>query len=68
MKYQVAVTRADVREFVENTSSGDVVVDAVVAELDAKLQLVGDHTPTTVLTPSTIQQWIAIRVKEVRES
>ena len=59
----VAVTRADVREFVENTSTG-VLVDSVVSELEARLHLVGDHPATTVLTASTVQPWSAIRVQE----
>jgi hypothetical protein len=66
-KFDVSVTLADVRDYVvdSSTSVPGVLVDGVAEVLDAKLQLVGDHTPTTILTPTTIQYWIAHRVKEV---
>lgn len=62
----IAVTRADVRDFVESTSSHvtGVLVDAVVAELNSRLHLVGDHLETTALNASTVPQWIAMRVRD----
>ena len=58
------VTRADVWDFVENTSTHvpGVLVDAVVSELNSRLHLVGDHPESTVLTAATVPQWIAMRV------
>lgn len=62
----IAVPRTDVRDFVESTSAHvpGVLVDAVVAELDARLGLVGDHPETTALNAPTVQQWIEMRVKD----
>jgi len=62
----VTVTQADVRDFVEKSSAdvGGVNVDAVVAELNARLELVGEHPESTVLTAATVQQWIALRVEQ----
>lgn len=59
----IEITRADVREFVEATATG-VKVDAVVSELNACLHFVGEHTMTTALNPTTIQAWIAERVRD----
>jgi hypothetical protein len=41
-----------------------VLVDAVVSELNAKLHLVGEHPVTTALDPSTVQPWIALRIRD----
>jgi hypothetical protein len=62
----IEVTRGDVADFVESTSTHvpGVLVDAVVNELEALLHLVGSHTESTVLTAATVQQWIAIRVND----
>jgi hypothetical protein len=63
---ETQVTRSDVRDFVENTSTHvpRVLVDAVVSELEARLQLSGNHPTTTVLTAATVPQWIALRVED----
>jgi hypothetical protein len=62
----IEVTRDDVRDFVESTSTHvpGVLVDAVVSELEAQLHLVGSHPESTVLTAATVPQWIAIRVND----
>lgn len=59
----IEITRADVRDFVGATATG-VKVDAVVSELVARLHLVGEHPMTTALNPTTIQPWIAMRVRD----
>ena len=59
----ITIPPGDVREFVENTATG-VNVDAVVSELNARLHLVGEHPVTTALNASTIQVWIAMRVRD----
>jgi hypothetical protein len=60
---EITITFADVREFVESTATG-VLVDAVVSVLNARLHLVGEHPVTTTLNASTIQAWIAMRVRD----
>ena len=66
MDEYVNVTLADVMYFVESTSTHvpGVLVDAVVSELNARLDLVGYHPETTVLNASTVPQWIAMRVED----
>jgi hypothetical protein len=67
MDEYVLVAIDDVRAFVGSTSTRvpGVMVDAVVSELNARLDLVGYHPETTVLNASTVPKWIAMRVSEL---
>jgi hypothetical protein len=66
MNEYVNLTLADVMNFVESTSTRvpGLLVDAVVSELNARLDLVGYHAETALLNASTVPQWIAMRVKD----
>ena len=65
----VLVALDDVIDFVESTSTRmpGVLVDAVVSELNARLDLVGYHPEATISNASTVPQWIAMRVSELGE-
>jgi hypothetical protein len=58
----VRVTPADVSDAVEELvaekDKDGVLVDAVVAELQAKLNLAGEHRETIGLNSSTVSTWI----------
>ena len=63
----VRVTTADVRDAVEKLvkekGKTGVLIDAVVAELQARLNLAGEHPETTFLNSGTVQAWIASEIR-----
>jgi len=64
----VRVTTADVRDAVERLAKEKgktgVIVDAVVAELQARLDLVGEHPETTALNSSNVPAWIEKKIAD----
>jgi hypothetical protein len=61
---KVTVTQADVRDVVVERSAHlpNVMVDAVVSELNEKLGLVGEHNMTTALRSDTVKPWIEMQI------
>lgn len=61
---KVTVTRADVHDVVTQKVEGapEVIVDALITELDEQLGLVGEHNMTTALRPDTVKPWIEMQI------
>lgn len=66
MSTTVRIVPADVREVVAALAAylgyDGVAVDAVVCEIDSRLNLIGEHPATTGLNWSTVMPWIAGRI------